>query len=140
MHGTEAAACTECGFESMKPIGFRKSERILERECAHCGHRILDGAVRLELVPPTNVSPLGEHDHEIVETLALLLGCEGADLQITEATVDSLVSEYGQPASVLRGFVFPAYRWMWQTDNVQRTHFVIDAGSFRVAFDKPDRS
>ena len=115
---------------------------VRHHQCMGCGYRYddvpegydeagkLDGLAGLDALP--------EDEQEPMESLVFLIlgnSVMMGGIELTSRSIADLVAEHGAPQSVMRGFAWPAHKWMVRRARRFVSYFVaIDQGRWRVCF------
>ena len=115
---------------------------VRHHECTGCGYRYenvpegydedggLDGFAGIDALP--------EGDRDAMEELVCLIlgaGTMMGGIELTSRSIAELVAEQGAPESVMRGFAWPAHKWLLKRATRFSSHLVaIDQGQWRVCF------
>lgn len=81
---------------------------------------------------PTGLSASDVAD---IETISLVMCGKHLtirQMQVTKRQLDYFVDKFGDPTTTLRGFVFPAYRWIGKQAQGKGELVVIDQGKLRI--------
>jgi len=115
---------------------------VRHHQCTGCGYRYenvpeaydengkLDGLACIDALP--------EDERDAMEGLVFLIlgnSVMVGGIELTSRSIAELVSEHGAPESVMRGFTWPAHKWLVKRAKRFASYFVaIDQGRWRVCF------
>lgn len=115
---------------------------VRHHQCTDCGYRYenvpegydedgeLDGLAGIDALP--------EDERDSMEGLVFLIlgnGVMMGGIELTSRTIAELVAEHGAPESVMRGFAWPAHKWLLHRARRFSSHLIaIDQGQWRVCF------